>query len=450
MFNRLKSQLSNFLRIRPEDNVAPAVAREFKHNVIYNTADVSFFVFADAFVNLSTIMTVFTATLTDSPFIIGLVPAILWASWYLPQIFFTGIVSRQRLKLPFTLKMAVIERIPYMLMPILALLIPHITRQTAIWLLLGLMVLRGVGGGFSALPWQELMATIIPISHRGRFWGASRVFVQAMGVIGSITATVVLGRYIYPYNYAIAFSIAIVAQWISFFMISKTREPEPENWKEPEPNKKILDIPMFKQILKQDKNFVLYMVARSISFLGGTATTFLAVYGIRRFGLGDSQAAVFTGIIFFTGIIGYAYLGGLTDKIGPKRIVVFSLICLAASLTLTVLSPNIWVFYIVFILQGIYGAALNMGDMMLVMELGEESLRPTYLGLARTMTGVVLIVVSVSGGLIVEKLGFNFMFWLATAMTLASVVLFSMVKDRPRNIVKRVKAVETVDPSSNN
>lgn len=446
MINRLKSQLSSFLRIRPEDNVPPAVAREFKHNVLYNTADVSFFVFADAFVNLSTIMTVFTATLTDSPFIIGLVPAILWTTWYLPQLFFTGIVSRQRMKLPFTLKMGVVERIPYIFMPILALLIPHITKQTAIALLLGLMVLRGLGGGFSALPWQELMATIIPLSHRGRFWGASRVFVQAMGVIGSTIAAVVLGRFMYPYNYAIAFSIAIVAQWISFYLIAKTREPEPEHWQEPAATQKMLDFPMFRQILKRDKNFVLYMVARSISFLGGTATTFLAVYGIRRFGLGDSQAAVFSGIIFFTGIVGYAYLGGLTDKIGPKRIVVFSLICLAASLTLTVLSPNIWVFYAVFILQGIYGAALNMGDMMLVMELGEESLRPTYLGLARTMTGVVLIVVSVSGGLIVEKLGFNFMFWLATAMTLVSVVLFSMVKDRPRNLANRVKAVEAIEP----
>jgi len=448
MINRLKSQVSNFLRIRPEDNVAPAVAREFKHNVLYNTADVSFFVFADAFVSLGTIMTVFTATLTDSPFIIGLVPAILWATWYLPQIFFTGIVSRQRMKLPFTLKMGAVERIPYIFMPILALLIPHITRQTAIALLLGLMVLRGLGGGFTALPWQELMATIIPISHRGRFWGASRVFVQAMGVIGSVIATVVLGKFMYPYNYAIAFSIAIVAQWISFYLISKTREPEPEHWQEPAATQKMLDFPMFRQILKRDKNFVLYMVARSISFLGGTATTFLAVYGIRRFGLGDSQAAVFSGIIFFTGIVIYAYLGGLTDKIGPKRIVVFSLICLAASLTLTVLSPNIWVFYAVFILQGIYGAALNMGDMMLVMELGEESLRPTYLGLARTMTGVVLIVVSVSGGLIVEKLGFNFMFWLATAMTLVSVVLFSIVKDRPRNFANRVKPVEAIEPGS--
>ncbi len=175
--------------------------------------------------------------------------------------------------------------------------------------------------------------------------------------------------------------------------------------------------------------------------MGGTATTFLAVYGIRRFGLGDDQAAVFTGIIFFTGILCYAYLGGLTDKIGPKRIVVFSLICLAVSLSLTVLSPNIWVFYFVFILQGVYSAALNMGDMMLVMELGEECLRPTYLGMARTLTGVVLILVSVSGGLIVEKLGFEFMFWLAAATTLVSVFLFNMVKDQPRNLSNKPKPV---------
>lgn len=441
LIRRLKAQAANFLRIRPEDKVPPAVARVFKHNVFYNTADVSFFVFADAFVNLSTIMTVFTATLTDSAFIIGLVPAILWTTWYLPQLFLTGIVSRQRLKLPLTLKLGVLERIPYMFMPILALLVPQISKQTAVALLLILMVFRGLGAGIVALPWQELMATIIPLSHRGRFWGASRVAVQSMGVLGSLVATFVLGRFIYPYNYAVAFSIAIVAQWISFSMIARTREPEPENWQQPAADKKILDIPVFKQILRKDKNFVLYTTARSISFLGGTATTFLAVYGIKRFGLGDDHAAVFSGIIFFTGIIGYAFLGGLTDRVGPKRIVVFSLVCLAASLLLTVFAPGIWTFYLVFVLQGLYSAALNMGDMMLVMELGEESLRPTYLGLARTITGIVLVIVSVSGGLIVEKLGFEFMFLLAAATTTLSAFLFGAVKDQPRAPWKKGKSI---------
>lgn len=85
---------------------------------------------------------------------------------------------------------------------------------------------------------------------------------------------------------------------------------------------------------------------------------------------------------------------------------------------------------------------------MLVMELGEESLRPTYLGLARTITGVVLIFVSVSGGLIVEELGFEFMFWLAAGMTLISVFLFNTVKDQPRGVANKTKAIvaEVTDP----
>ncbi|MEA4811852.1 MAG: MFS transporter [Anaerolineaceae bacterium] len=440
MLTRLKTHLSHFLRIRPEDQVPQSVAREFKHNVIFNTLDVTFFVFADAFVNLSTIMTVFTATLTNSPFIIGLVPAILWTSWYLPQLFFSGIVSRQKMKLPFTLKMGVVERVPYMFMPVLALLIPHISKQMAITLLLGLMVWRGLGGGFSALPWQELMASVIPLSHRGRFWGVSRVFVQMAGVVGSLVATLVLGRFFYPYNYAIAFTIAIIAQWISFLMISKTREPEPENWQQPDPQQKALDFEKFRHILRTDKNFVLYMAARSISFVGATATSFLAVYGIRRFGLGDNQAAIFTGIIFFTGIFSYALLGGLTDRIGPKRILVLGFISLALSLVITLLAPSIWYFYLVFVLQGVYGAAVNMGDMMLVMELGEEKLRPTYLGLARTLTGIVLVFVSTTSGLVVEKLGYVFMFLLAAVSTLIAILLFWMVKDRPRVNLKRLKA----------
>jgi len=434
IYYRLRAQLAAFLRIKPEDKVPEDVARHFKHNVIFNTLDVAFFVFADAFVNLTTIMTVFMATLTDSAFLIGLVPAILQAGWYLPQLFFTGIVSRQRMKLPFTLKMGAVERAPYVLMPFLALLIPKIGNQTAITLLLIVMILRGLAGGFAALPWQEMVATIIPISHRGRFWGFSRVVVQVVGVIGSAVAAMVLGRFIYPYNYAVAFSIAIVSQWISFYMISQTREPEPVNWVAPDPAKKSLDFAKFKEILRTDKNFVLYMLARSISFVGGTATSFLAVYGIRRFAAGDSQAAIFTGIIFFTGIIAYGYLGGMTDRVGPKRVLLFALISLASSLTLTLVAPSLWVFYLVFVLHGLHNAAMNMGDQLLVMELGEESLRPTYLGLARTLTGVVLILVSMSGGLVIEAFGYEFMFGLGAVCTLLSAGLFLKVKDRPRGL----------------
>jgi hypothetical protein len=83
MSNRIRYLVSNIFRIRPEDNVPASVAKNFRHNAIINTLDVSFFFMADSFWNINTIMPVFAATLTDNPFLIGLMPAIVNAGWFL-------------------------------------------------------------------------------------------------------------------------------------------------------------------------------------------------------------------------------------------------------------------------------------------------------------------------------------------------------------------------------
>ena len=45
--------------------------------------------------------------------------------------------------------------------------------------------MSALGSGLIALSWQELIATVIPITHRSRFFGFSRVVGQTMGIIGS-------------------------------------------------------------------------------------------------------------------------------------------------------------------------------------------------------------------------------------------------------------------------
>jgi hypothetical protein len=68
----------------------------------------------------------------------------------------------------------------------------------------------------TALPWQELQAKVIPITHRARFWGMSRVVAQIAGFIGSLLAAFVLSTLPYPQKFALCFALAIIAQWISF------------------------------------------------------------------------------------------------------------------------------------------------------------------------------------------------------------------------------------------
>ncbi len=438
MFNRVKLFFYRTLSIKPSDNVPEGVARYFKHNVIVNTLDLMFFFFADSLWSINTIMPVFAATLTDSPFIIGLMPAIVNAGWFIPQMFISGVVSRSPKKLPLSRKFAIAERLPYLFFPALALAIPHISKATALTFLLILMSLRGIFGGLSALPWQEVMATVFPISHRARVFGISRVFGQSMGVVGSAIAAVVLSRLQYPYNYATGFFIAVIAQWLSFASYSQNREPEraPVNTptSEAKPSPKAVDFHLFGDILRRDGNLRMYLIARSATFLGSMGSAFLAVYGIHKLALSDEQAAIFTGVLFASGILGYAVWAALGDKIGPKRIVMISLFLWVISLVVVLTAKVIWVYYLVFVFYGIHSSGMGLGDLALVMELGEEDLRPTYLGMARTLTGSVLLLAPVLAGWLVESRGYPLMFAASIAFTLLGTLLMNRVRDVPRGL----------------
>lgn len=439
MPNRVRYLFSNLFRIRPEDNVPVSVARNFRHNVIINTLDISFFFMADSFWNINTIMPVFAATLTDNPFLIGLMPAIVNAGWFLPQMFMASRVNPTTRILPLSVRLGIFERLPYLLFAGLALAIPHIGKSTALILLILLMSWRGIAGGMSALPWQEVMARVIPLSHRARFFGFSRVFGQGAGVLGSVLCGIILANLNYPYNYALGFGIAVIIQWLSFASYIQNREPEelqsapPARDPAATPAKRpALDFTMFGKIIKKDANFRLYLVARSISFIGNMATAFIAVYAIKAFRLPDEQAAVFTGVILTSGVLGYAIWGAIGDRIGPKKIMVLSFTCWLAALIIAIISKNIWLYYLVFALFGLYQSGVGVGDSMLIMELGEESLRPTYLGMGRTLTGSFLLLAPVLAGSLVARYDYSIMFIVSAFFVTIATLLMSRVKDVPR------------------
>ena len=434
--NIFKRFFNRIFTIHPGDEVPGDVAANFKHNVVVNTIDLSFYFFSDSFWSINTILPVFAATLTDSPFLIGLIPAIVNAGWFLPQLFMSGHISNMPRVLPLSKKMGFLERIPFMFMPLLALLIGKVENQTVFWLLFLLMVWRGVGSGFSALPWQELNARVFPITHRSRYIGFSRVVAQSVGVLGSLLSVFLLGKYPYPSNYAIGFTVAAVSLWISFWAYSQNREPEieihPDLVDEGESKPKGGTWQLMKRILKSDGNFRRYLIARSLAFIGNMASAFMAVYAMQRFSLGDEQAAIFTAVLLITGIFGYAFWGALGDRIGPQKVVVLSFITWGMGLIVAIFARNLWVYYAVFALFSLYSSGLNVGDMMLVMEIGEERYRPVYLGMARSLTGVFLLLAPVLSGWLVEKFSYLVMFAVSLGFVLLAVVVMSAVKDRVR------------------
>lgn len=423
--------IGDFFILPPDPDRHPLVAEKFRHNVLVNTADSIAWLLGDSFLSASTILPVFASKLTDSPLVIGLIPALLNAGWFLPQFFMTSFVARQPRKLPMIGWLTAIERLPFLGLFLLALGADRLPSTAAVAIFLALIVSRAVSSGVVALPWQELMAIVIPSSHRGRYFGYSHLLGVAAGVAGAGVAAHFLGNLAYPRNFALIFLIGFLFTIVSYVFLMWTAEPHiPPAAHTPAGNR-----PSLKQavaILRGNANFRTFLFSRGLGYTGGMAAGFLAVYAVDRFHLPDAQAAVFTALLLAGAMIGFVTSGWAGDRLGHKIVLVAAGFLWAMALLVALLSPSTGVYYLVFVLVGISNGAAIVADLNIVMEFGHGAERPMYVGLARTIMGPVLLIAPLVGGRIAQVADYPLMFGVSLAFAAAGLLLLWFGVTEPR------------------
>lgn len=427
-------RLRRFFTLPAETDYERQVAHFFPRNFLANAADMATWLFGISFISVSAILPVFARRLTDSRIVIGLIPALLDAGWFLPQLFLAPLVERAPRKRPLVLWLGFFERVPFLFFPFVALWAPTLPPGVGIAAFLALIAWRAVGSGIVATPWQEMLATLIPVTHRGRFFGLAHLVGQLLGVGGSALAAVVLASWPYPYNFAVSFGIGAVGIWLSLGFLAFTHEPD-----QPAPAHAAgsqLDREYLRRlggILRRDRNFRSYLASRWLSYLGGMATGFLAVYAVERFQLADDVAAIFTGILFSGGVVGYALWGLVGDRYGHKRVMVLAAALWLGALAAAALAPATWAIYLAFGLLGLSSSAGTLSDLNLAMEFGPAAERPTYIGLTRTVTGPALLIAPVLGGWLAQTWGFPLLLVVSAGLALAGGVWLAAGVRDPRH-----------------
>jgi MFS family permease len=424
--------MRNFFTIPNANTLNPEVVKNFKRNFFANLLDAGFWFFGDSFVAAYTIMPVFMSTLTDSPILIGLIPAFEGAGWFLPQLFLAKHLEGKNRRLPLVLKLGVFDRLPYLLLALSAFFILKMDPKVAVVLFFIFYGIKVFSSGLVALPWQELIATVIPVSHRGRYWGYALILGKSMGMVGAIFAGLMLSKIEYPLNYAYMFTVGFICAAISYFFLSLNLEPEIERQA---PTEHINIWKRINEILGVDKNFATFLINRGFVFLSFMGIGFITVYGIQKFDLPISYSAVFTAVMLISEIVGYGIWGTIGDKDGYKRVIEFSNIFLMTGLLMLLLVQSVWGLLIVFGVISFAHAGEYIADQNIAMEFGSEAERPTYIGMSKTLTGPFLLLAPIIGGGLVKIWGYQGMFATALVISLISFVIIKFFVAEPRNSI---------------
>jgi MFS family permease len=405
------------------------VTGDIRRNVLTLGLDFGLFLIGLAFVSPATILPAFAAHLGASSLVIGAIPAIMTAGWFLPSLFAASHTEALPRKLPFVLRWTVWERVPLLALAAAAFVLAGPAPGWTLAVLLStLLVITGVGGLLMPA-WMDIVGRAVPAELRGRFFALSSVLGNGGGLLASLATTYVLARVAPPASYGFCFLASAVCMGLSYLALALVREPAGPPVSPAIPLAAYLArIP---PLIRQDRDLAWFLVARTCAIGGTMASGFLTVYALQAFEAPAWRAGVFTGWMFAGQLGGNLTLGWLADRGGHRRVLIVGSAAAVGVNAVALLAPSVEVLGAAFALLGVSVASMHVSGLTILLEFAPTAAeRPTYVGLGNTCSAPAALGAPLLAGVMVDAIGYTPVFAVATLPGLIGLaVLVGRVSD---------------------
>jgi MFS family permease len=223
------------------------------------------------------------------------------------------------------------------------------------------------------------------------------------------------------------------AMFISWGGLAFTREPPDLETKPRTPM--IAYLRQLPGLLRRDRNYTWFVIARMVTVLGSMAMSFVIVYGARRFALTGTQIGGLTATIAVVQAVMYLVWGLVADRLGHKAVLCACAIAMGCAVACAAWTPSVAGLYVAL---GLVGAAVG-GEIIsgsnIILEFARPGDRPTYIGLTSTLLAPVRALAPIIGGVLASALGFEGLFVMAALLSLGGCGLLALRVTDPRSLV---------------
>jgi len=406
------------------------VYHHLRHNFLVNVLDGGFFGFALGFASFTTILPLFVSQMTNSALLIGLIPGLHVLGWQFPQLLTAKKLSSLNRFAPFVLFTTIFERLPYLGLAFTAWFLPLIGNRAGLILTFFLLTWQGIGSGLAANGWQNLIGKVIPAENRATFFGVQSALSNLLASIGAITAGIILQNLPARESFTLCFLIAVILLAISWFFLKQNRETD-----HAVEMAGITQMPLWSSVmvvLKRDRNFLWFLIARMLSQFGMMAFAFYTVYAVNELGMSKLTAGLMTSALLIIQVSSNLFIGRLADRWSKKYLLELGNIAALLSAVLAAFAPVLSWFVIVFILAGLANTAFWTVGLAISIDFGQENERPTYIGMANTLVAPSALLAPLFGGWLADLLGYPITFFVAALISAITVLIYHFFVSDPR------------------
>lgn len=280
--------------------------------------------------------------------------------------------------------------------------------------ILGARVLDRLGKGLRTAPRDVMVAQSARAGGLGRAFGVHKALDMAGAALGILISALLLRKTGDRAAYHQVFLWSLVPMVLAlgmFFFIKEKREDRGGPRREP----------FWRGLHRLDRQLKLYLAVATVFTLGNSSNAFLL---LRARGLGFDQAqTIWLYFIYnITASLLSVPLGGLSDRVGRKRLLVAGYGLFALAYAGFGLAASAWQLIAAFVIYGVFTAMTTGVERAFIAQIAPPELKGTMLGLHGTLVGLALLPASLIAGLLWNGLGPAAPFLLGAALSLLAAV----------------------------
>ena len=285
--------------------------------------------------------------------------------------------------------------------------------------------------GVQGVIFNFLVSKVIPVRLRGRLMGLRNALagLTATAVAwyagNRLIATDALGN-----GYAATFLLAFCLTSIGLLMLIFIREPASPRVLEPSRlSSRLRDLP---ELMRSDRAFTRYFVARALATIGRMAVPFYVLFAQTRFEMTGARLGELSAAFIGAQSIGNLIWGVAADRSGFRATFLASLSLWVLAVLLLMQATTNFQLIVVFAVLGAGLGGFQMSSQNLVLEFGSRENLPMRIAVANSASDLVGAIGAVVGGFASVALGYVTLFWIAIACQLAALAMVVVLVDEPR------------------
>ncbi|MFC1693117.1 MFS transporter [Candidatus Latescibacterota bacterium] len=369
---------------------------------------------------------------------IGLITAIFWAGFALPQIWAAYVSEAKLIKKYFLAAVWISSSITWLIIGVYILLTGASDKDLSIWLFL---LLFAWACSLTGMYWPAVFSMIfkiIPTPKLGKLIGLwMAVQYGALFVSGPFIKKINI-KFAQPVNYAVLFLLTFIITVFSTVILLWVKEPEGEELKA-SPDF-ISYLKKCVNIIKTDKHFTRFIVGKWLMTGHYIMLAFLMAYLIKERGFDPLNSGWLTSLNGLGLCIGGLTIVKIADIYGPKYMLLTShiLVVIYTIIAWLVPSTGSGIFYAAFVITGLAQISDNIGYSNMTMLLCPTLDKSTYGAVVNVGVNMLTIPLPIIFGILMDKgiLNYNGTFTIAISMMVAAIIYILVVIKNPKAFIE--------------